>query len=457
MKNKPELISFSDLLMITPFYDVRSFFQPEYEFLKGGNEALQISGLIKEDQSELIEYHNRVAVLNIEGPLRPGRDWYYSTGYGDIQDAIDELLKSDITTVIQLIDSPGGTVKEAFETQEKFKELAEKKNLISLITGSATSAASLMTFPASKRYLASKTAQTGSIGVVTQHVDNREWYKMWGEVRTSIAKGNLKDAGTDTRGFDEKAKQVFNNAVSKLYDVFADEASTGLGLSREKIDSMDSAVFIGQDGIDNGFADGFASLNELIEQHNNTFFSTPGRPAFSNIHNEVKSMDINKLKAEHQDVYQAIKKEGGDERETAMKQTFIDQGESMGQIKERKRSAEIKALALPGQDELTAKMIEDGTPAAEAAGKFLADQKAKLETQKTNMESDVNDPLASNSPDLPEKPETEAKNPAVEYEAAVTKAQDGGKVSRGQAMKIVKASNPKLHASFIEASNQGGE
>jgi len=52
----------------------------------------------------------------------------------------------------------------------------------------------------------------------------------------------------------------------------------------------------------------------------------PGRPAFSNIHNEVKSMDINKLKAEHQDVYQAIKKEGGDEREAAIKQTFIDQG-----------------------------------------------------------------------------------------------------------------------------------
>lgn len=455
MKNKPELISFSDLLMITPFYDVRSFFQPEYEFLKGGSEALQISGLIKEDQSELIEYHNKVAVLTIEGPLRPGRDWYYSTGYGDITDAIDELLKSDVTTVIQKIDSPGGTVKEAFETQEKFKELAKEKNLISLITGSATSAAALMTFPASKRYLASKTAQTGSIGVVTQHVDNREWYKMWGEVRTSIAKGNLKDAGTDTRGFDAKAKQVFDNAVSKLYDIFADEAATGLNLSREKIDSMDSAVFIGQDGIDNGFADGFANLNELIEQHNNTFFSTPGRPAFSNIQNENR-MDINKLKAEHQDVYQAIKKEGGDERETAMKQTFIDQGESMGQIKERKRSAEIKALALPGQDELTAKMIEDGTPASEAAGKFLGDQKAKLETQKTNMESDLADPLASNSPDLPKKPETEAKNPAVEYEAAVAKAQDGGKVSKGAAMKIVKNASPELHAAFIEHSNQRG-
>lgn len=457
MKNKPELISFSDFLMIAPFYDLRSFFQPEIEFLKGGNEALQISGLIKEDdESDLIEYHNRVAVLTIDGPLRPGRDWIFSTGYGDIQDAIDELLESDVKTVIQKIDSPGGTVKEAFETEDRFKELAAKKTLISLVTGSATSGAALMTFPAKERYLASKTAQTGSIGVVTQHIDNREWYKMWGEERTSIAKGAFKDAGTDIRGYDEKAKIVFEDAVSKLYNIFVDSASTGLNKSKEAIEAQESRVFIGQDGIDQGFADGFASLNELIETHNNNTFFTPGRPAFSNIQ-DGERMDINQFKADHPDVYQAAIKKGGDEREGAIKQTYIDQGKAIGQIEERKRISEIKALALPGQDELTAKMIKDGTPAGEAAAKFLSDQKAKLETQQTNMESDLNEPLASNSPDMPVEPKSEVKDPAAEYEAAVIAAMDNGKVSRGQAMKIVKTTNPKLHAANIGASNKGGQ
>jgi len=237
MKNKPELISFSDFLMIAPFYDIRSFFRPEIEFLKGGNEALLHSGLINEDQSELIEYHDKVAVLTIEGPLRPGRGWWFSTGYGDISDAIDELMENQkITTVIQKIDSPGGTVKEAFETEDKFKELAEKKRLISLVTGSATSGAALMTFPAHERYLASKTAQTGSIGVVTQHIDNQKWYdEFWGEIRTSVAKGEFKDAGTDVRPYDEKAKIVFEEAVSKLHGIFVTAAAEGLNKSFEFI------------------------------------------------------------------------------------------------------------------------------------------------------------------------------------------------------------------------------
>jgi signal peptide peptidase SppA len=455
MKNKPELISFSDFLMIAPFYDIRSFFRPEIEFLKGGNEALQISGLIKEDQSELIEYHNRVAVLTIEGPLRPGRDWYFSTGYGDIQDAIDELLENDqIKTVIQKIDSPGGTVKEAFETEDRFKELAENKNLISLVTGSATSGAALMTFPAHERYLASKTAQTGSIGVVTQHIDNTEWYKMWGEERTSIAKGAFKDAGTDIRGYDDKAKIVFENAVSKLYDIFVDSASTGLNRSKEAIEAQESRVYIGQDGIDQGFADGFASLNELIETHNNNTLLMPERPAFSNIQSEER-MDRNQYKAEHPGEFQAICKTAGDEREAAVKQTYIEQGEASGILKERARMNAIDELCM--SPEFTAKAKKEDWSAEKSASEYLKAEAGKREEIKTNIEGDLNDPLVSDSPDMPKKPETEVKNPVAEYEAAVMKAMDGGKLTRGQAMKMVKTSNPELHASFIEAQNQGGK
>jgi hypothetical protein len=43
---------------------------------------------------------------------------------------------------------------------------------------------------------------------------------MWGEIRTSVAKGELKDAGTDVRAYDEKAKKVFEESVAKLYDIF---------------------------------------------------------------------------------------------------------------------------------------------------------------------------------------------------------------------------------------------
>lgn len=453
--NKPELISFSDFLMIAPFYDQRQFFAPEIEHLKGGIEGLLASGLYNhDDEDSLIEYHGKVAVLTIEGPLRPGRDWYFSTGYGDIQDAIVELIDNDITTVIQKTDSPGGTVKQAFETEEMFRELAKEKRLISLITGSATSAAALMTFPSHERYIASKTAQTGSIGVVAEHIDNIAWYReMWGEIRTSVAKGRLKDAGTDVKPYDAKAKEVFESAVSKLHGIFVDSAVVGLGQSREKIEDQESRVYIGQDGIDQGFADGFSTLKELIEKANSTtVFSTPGRPAFQNIQTEER-MDKNQFKAEHPDVYQQAVDEGKNLGLEASKETHLAEGKAAGTLMERKRMSDIDALGLPAEFAKTAK--ESSLTAEQVGVDYLKAEAAKRKETSENMESDLNEPLASDAPKPPKALETDAKNPVAEYEAAVLKAEDGGKVSKGQAMKIVKNAQPELHASYIEAANKG--
>lgn len=416
--NKPELISFSDHLMIAPFFDQRQFFAPELEQLKGGLDSLMQSGLIKEDQNRLIEIQGKTALLKIEGPLRPGKDWYYSVGYGDIQSAIIELIDNEyIETVIQVIDSPGGTVKGAFETYEMFQELAKEKNLIAIITGSATSAGALLTFPAKKRYLASKTAQTGSIGVVAEHVDNRIWYKeMWGEVHTSVAKGDLKDAGTDVRGYDAKAKQVFEGSVNKLYEIFADETAKGLGITREAVDSMQSAVFIGAEGIEQGFADGFSTLEHLIEQ-SNTVFTMPERPAFLNHTNEVNmSMDINKLEAEHPDVYQAAFEKGKQAGLDASSETAKAEGQSAGILLERKRMNDIDALALPS--EFAAKAKAEDWSAEKAAAEYLRSEAKDRKQVATDIEGDLKPAVASDVPEMPKSPEPVAKTPEQEWEAS---------------------------------------
>ncbi len=456
--NKPELISFSEFLMLAPFYDQRQFFAPEIEHMRNGLDALLASGLIQEDKNPLIEYYDKVAVLKIDGPMRPGRDWYFSVGYGDIQDAIDELMDSKAETVIQHMETPGGTVSQAFETEDKFYELAKKKRLVSAIA-MATSAGALLTFPAKERYLLGKTAETGSIGVIATHVDNRIWYKdFMGEVRTTVAKGEYKDAGTDTRAYDEKAKLIFEETVSKLHSIFIDSAAKGLGKSPDEITAQQSKVYIGQDGIDAGFAQGFSTLNQLIEKYNTstTFFSTPGRPAFSNIQQEANSMDINKLKAEFPDVYQAVIDEGKKLGLEASKETHYSEGKAAGALEERKRMSAIDALALPGQEKLATELKKNGTSEGEAAVKFLAAQKETLVKMKTGIESDLEDPVVTDVPAPPKKPEGEQViNPVDEYKAEVAKLIGDGK-TEGQAMKIVKTSKPELHQNYIDAVNKRG-
>ena len=453
--NKPELINFSDFLMLAPFFDQRQFFAPEMEHIKNGLEGLMRSGLITEEKNPLIEYHGRVAVLSIDGPIRPGRDWYFSVGYGDIQDAIIELIDADVDTVIQYLSTPGGTVRQAFETEEMFYELAKEKKLISAID-MATSAGALMTFPAKERYLLGKTSQTGSIGVVAEHVDNRIWYKeFFGEIRTSVAKGDLKDAGTDTRPYDDKAKLVFTESVDKLHSIFVEAAAKGLGKSFEEIDAQQSRVYIGQDGIDNGYAKGFSTLNQLIEKYSQqtTVFSTPGRPASSNIQQGDNSMDITKLEAEFPDVYKAVYDRGKAEGEKVSKETHTAEGKAAGILAERARINGIEDLSMPG--EFTAKAKTEDWSVEKAAAEYLRTEAASRKELAAKMEGDLEKPLDPAAPAEAKAPEgEEAKNPVAEYNAAVSKLVAEGK-TEGEAMKAVKISNPELHQKYLDAYNKG--
>jgi hypothetical protein len=312
-----------------------------------------------------------------------------------------------------------------------------------------------MTFPAKKRYLASKTAQTGSIGVVAEHVDNRAWYREFlGEVRTSVAKGELKDAGTDTRGYDAKAKKVFEQSVAQLYDIFAESASKGLKISRQQIDEMQSAVFIGQEGIDKGFADGFATLNDLVDKYNNTeVFTTPVRPAFSKIQSEEKRMDRTQYKAEHPDEYQAIVKAAGDEREAAVKQTYIDQGKAQGIIDERNRMVAIDALCLP--PDFSAKAKSEGWQPEIAAKNYLLAEAENRKDIAGKIENGLQDAVSTDAPDPPKQPENEAKDPVKEFNALVQAKVDAG-AKRTDAIKAVAKANPELHREYVNSQKRGG-
>lgn len=191
-----------------------------------------------------------------------------------------------------------------------------------------------------------------------------------------------------------------------------------------------------------------------IEQSNTTVFSTPGSPAFSN-HSAEDRMDINQLKAEHPDVYNTVLDRGKTAGSEALKETHQAEGMSIGMVKERKRASEIKALALPGQETLMQELIEDGSSPADAAVKFLGAQKETLSKVSGNMKKDLQKPLASDSPENAKPPESEAKNPVVEFDAAVEKAMAGG-LKKAKAMKAVAKSNPELHQAWIDAISKGG-
>jgi hypothetical protein len=166
-------------------------------------------------------------------------------------------------------------------------------------------------------------------------------------------------------------------------------------------------------------------------------------------------MDINQLKAEHPDVYQAALDDGKKLGLEASKETHTAEGQAAGILLERKRMNDIDALSLP--PEFAQKAKESDWTAEHAAAEYLKAEAAKRKETATDMESDLNDGLESDAPPPPKKPEGEqATDPVKDFKAAVQAKVDGG-AKRTDAIKAVANENPELHQSYLTALNKGGK
>ena len=164
-------------------------------------------------------------------------------------------------------------------------------------------------------------------------------------------------------------------------------------------------------------------------------------------------MDINTLEAEFPDVYKAVFNRGKAEGEKVSNETATNEGKASGILAERARITGIEALAMPAEFTAKAK-AEDWSP-EKAAAEYLKAEAVKKKNIADNMESDVSDPLESDTPVEPTPPKgEEAENPVADYGAAVAKLVAEGK-TEGEAMKAVKTSNPELHQKYLDAYNRG--
>lgn len=144
-------------------------------------------------------------------------------------------------------------------------------------------------------------------------------------------------------------------------------------------------------------------------------------------------MDLNQLKAEHPDVYQAAIDEGKREGATASKETHVAEGQAAGILMERKRITDIEALGLPAEFEAKAK-TEDWT-AEKAAVEYLKVEAATRKEIATGMETDLKEGLQTDAPKMPEA--AEKKEP---------KAVDGK--STEEEMKAAFEGSEELQAEF---------
>lgn len=226
-----------------------------------------------------------VAIMPVSGPIFPKANLFTeisgATSIEMMALALGEIEHDpNIRALVLNIDSPGGNVTGVNEFSKLIAGF--NKPVIAYVNGTAASAAYWIAAAASK-VIIDDTARLGSIGVVAAFRSNRN-------ADIEIVSSNAPDKRPDIQS--DEGRAVVQKNIDALESVFIGHVARERGLAVEAIKSLRGGMMIGAEAIKAGLADEIGTLESVINQL------------------ETESMHIDKLKADHPEVYQAVYNQG---------------------------------------------------------------------------------------------------------------------------------------------------
>lgn len=328
-----------------------------------------------------------IAILEINGALMKNDDietwWMGFQTYESLALEFNSLLEdSSIQGIILEIDSPGGMVAGINELSEMIFNARGKKpkGVITRGSGDVDSAAYWLGSSAEKIYI-DNVATVGSIGVVATYLDYSGWEEINGIKEIEIVSSNAPNKRVDITT--EEGQSEIRKNLDDMEEVFISSVARNRGVTLEKVksDFGQGGVLVGQSAIDAGLADGFMSLEGLIESMNNP--QVQNQSTNTNTNAEAQKVDENEIdekaiiKAERERIQGIIEAFSGTGFESDA-QAFIDDGKTVAEaqshlflkMKEAKKAETQTPKETPTPKVDTGKvagaMVEESGPAKEA-------------------------------------------------------------------------------------------
>lgn len=223
--------------------------------------------------SEQQEYRIRdggVAVLSVEGVLAPKANIFMRISGGASTQLLTKQVESAIADprvrgLILQVDSGGGSALGVPELADTIRELSAIKSIVTVTDGVMASGAYWLGSAANAVFGSGTTVQVGSIGVVMTHnytpnASNSQ--------TTEITAGRYKRMATSAKPLDEESSAYLQQMVDHIYGVFVDAVAQNRGTSADAVlqHMADGRVFIGQQAVDAGLLDGFATVDQIAER-----------------------------------------------------------------------------------------------------------------------------------------------------------------------------------------------
>lgn len=132
----------------------------------------------------------------------------------------------EIGSIVMEIDSPGGLVDGVPEAAAEIRAAREQKPVIAVANYMAASAAYYIGSQASE-FIASPSAEVGSIGVRTAHEDHSGALEQKGIKITSISAGKYKTEGAPWAPLGDEARDYVQAQIDDLYGMFLADVAKG--------------------------------------------------------------------------------------------------------------------------------------------------------------------------------------------------------------------------------------
>lgn len=354
-----------------------------------------------------------VAVLTVEGVIAPKANMFTQISGGVSAQMLVKQIQSlsadtRVKSVIQAVDSPGGSVFGIPEWAAAIAELAALKPVVTVSDAQIASAAYWGGVAANAVFLTGVTAQAGSIGV----------YSRMGlsEAEPGViefTRGKYKRSSINGQAPSPEYMAYYEGYLDHMYSVFVDAVAQYRGATSDIVleHMADGRLFTGQQAIDAGLVDGFSTVDAMVEKlatnpdayarrRKAKVFAlasppAPGPAPLPSPLNLITGVSMNRaeLAAAHPELLQSLLAEGA--------------------AAERSRIQAVEGALIPGHEALIASLKFDGkTSGGDAALAVNAAERTVREKQGTALNSAA------------PKPVPQAPAPAVELSADEKAAAD---------------------------------
>ena len=408
-----------------------------------------------------LKLEDGVAVIPVRGPMSRRMSLFSilfgGTSYTYLQDAFRSALSDpNVEAILLNIDSPGGTVDGLDNVTDMVFSARGQKPIVALAGGQMTSAAYHLG-SAAHRVIVEKTADVGSIGVITVHYDWSKEDEMAGLKRTVMSAGRYKALGNDAEPLSDLAKEMFQERLDYFYSLFVDTVARNRETDAETVlaDMADGRIFVGQKALSAGLADEIGTYETAIAAAQSMIVGSGGR-----IYNfSTKGDDIMKVESIEQ-----------------LKEAFPELTDRLETDAKKAGAAGVDAdaIAKSAADNERARILGLANVqfGEEAGGKFTAvvetgvtvEQftavKAAAGDGKGNTEADaVNQAKAAMLENIHQAgadnpgANTGATTTEKDFMAQVDEHMAVHKCGKVDAMKAVMRANPQAHAKYLDSVN----